>query len=179
MRHLAIVASVGFAVAFTTAEAQPRSVVSGRCSDGRVWTYESADLTRMLAELNAVRDDAGREPLRRHATLDRMAHTTSVDMACRNYFGHEAPGARTLKDKLKYVAGRDVPDWDRLAEVLGTSATPERQVERWLDSRSHRRAVLNDDHERVGIGLVRIARGSRYTTYWTVELMRERDGDAR
>lgn len=153
--------------------------VRGRCPDGREWTYRPADVVAMLGALNQARARAGRAPLTRHDVLDKMAHTTSVDMACRNYFGHDAPGAKTLKDKLKYVAGRDVPDWDRLAEVIGTSITADRQVERWLDSRSHRRAVLNGDHERVGIGLVRIAGGSRYTTYWTVEFMRERHSDAR
>jgi uncharacterized protein YkwD len=177
-RHLPVVASVLLAAAVTTADAQSRATTSGRCPDGRVWTYQPEDVTRMFAALNAARSAAGREPLRRHEVLDRMAHTTSVDMACRDYFGHQAPGARTLKDKLEYVAGRDAPAWDRLAEIIGTSDRPERQVERWLGSRSHRRALLNDDHERVGIGLVRI-KGSRYATYWTVEFMRERDDRSR
>lgn len=171
------VAALGVFVLSGTSAAQ---VVRGRCPDGREWTSRQADVEDMLGALNQARAARGRDPLVPHAVLDKMAHTMSVDMACRNYFGHEAPGAKTLKDKLNYVAGRNAaPDWDRLSEVLGTSPTAARQVERWLDSRSHRRAVLDGDHERVGIGLVRIARGSRYTTYWTVELMRERDTDGR
>lgn len=164
----AIAAVVGLAA---TSAAQD---VRGRCPDGREWSYRPADLVDMLGALNQVRARAGRAALVPHPILDKMAHTMSVDMACRDYFGHHAPGAPTLKDKLRHVAGPHAPSWDRLAEVIGTSATAERQVERWLGSRSHRRAVLNDDHERVGVGLVRINAGSRYTTYWTVEFMRER-----
>jgi uncharacterized protein YkwD len=149
--------------------------VRGRCPDGREWTSRPADVVHMFGVLNQVRASKGRDPLVRHAVLDKMAHTTSVDMACRDYVAHRAPGAKTLEDKLNYVAGGDVPDWERLSEVIGTSLTAERQVDRWLDSRSHRRAVLSKDLDRVGVGLVYIAQGSRYTTYWTVEFMRERD----
>ena len=31
--------------------------------------------------------------------------------------------------------------------------------------------VLEKEHDATGIGVVRIARGSRYTTYWAVEFM--------
>jgi uncharacterized protein YkwD len=150
----------------------------GRCPDGRTWTYQPAETSRMLGELNEVRRDARRPALRRHPTLDRMAQIHSVDMACRNYFNHRTPERRNLQEKFARASGGKGPEWDRLAEVIGTSPTAPRQVERWLSSRSHRRAVLERAHEQVGIGLVRIASGSRYTTYWTVELMRERRTDA-
>jgi uncharacterized protein YkwD len=148
--------------------------VRGRCPDGRVWTYDSADTSRMLSALNEVRRKARRPPLVRHATLDRMAQIHSADMACRNYFNHRTPERRGLKEKLARASAGRPPAFERLAEVIGTSDTPPRQVDRWLGSRSHRRAVLDGAHAQVGIGLVRIAKGSRYTTYWTVELMHER-----
>ena len=62
----------------------------------------------------------------------------------------------------------------RLAEILGTSSSALRQVRNWLDSRSHRQAMLDKAHDRVGVGLVRIARGERYRTYWAVEFVEER-----
>jgi uncharacterized protein YkwD len=150
----------------------------GRCPDGRAWTYDPAETARMLGELNAVRRKAGRAPLTRHPALDRMAQIHSVDMACRNYFNHRTPERYDLKEKLSRASAGKPPPWDRLAEVIGTSPTVPRQVERWLDSRGHRQAVLDREHDEVGIGLARIASGSRYTTYWTVNLMRERRTDA-
>ncbi|MEZ5294437.1 MAG: CAP domain-containing protein [Vicinamibacterales bacterium] len=131
----------------------------------------------MLRTLNQVRHDARRPPLARLPVLDAMAQAHSVDMACRDYFDHVTPERRRPKDRLKAMAGRSAPDWDRLAEVIGTSGTAARQVSRWLGSRAHKRAVLDGAHELVGIGLVRIDHGSHYTTYWTVELMHEHDAD--
>jgi uncharacterized protein YkwD len=96
-----------------------------------------------------------------------MAH--AADMACRNYFDHRNREREKLQDRYRRVAGREATDWQRLAEILGTSPTALRQVERWLDSRAHRDALLERKHDGAGIGLVRIARGSRYTTYWAVE----------
>lgn len=163
------------AVTGATARAvDAQEVLSGRCRDGRTWSMAAADTERMLAAINQVRSDAARTPLLRHPALDRMAQEHSIDMACNDYFDHRARTFEGLKEKLKRSAGRSAPDWDRLAEVIGTSPTAPRQVERWLGSRSHKRALLDEVHEWVGIGLVRIATGSKYTTYWTVDLMRER-----
>ncbi len=166
-----LVAALGLTTGLVTAEAE---IVSGRCADGRVWTTSLAAQGRMLGVLNEVRAGEARPPFLRHHVLDRMAFTHSVDMACRDYFDHRTPEHRGVREKLKRVADGQMPDWTRLAEVIGTSETPQRQVDRWLDSRPHRRALLEEQHESVGIGLVRIASGSRFTTYWTVELMTER-----
>ena len=165
-----LVAALGVTTGIVTEEA---TTVSGRCPDGRVWTTSVAGQGQMLGVLNEVRADAARLPLLRHVTLDRMALTHSIDMACRDYFDHRTPERRGISEKLQRVADGQPPDWARLAEVIGTSDSPNRQVERWLDSQPHRRALLEDQHASVGIGFVRIA-GSRYPTYWTVEFMTER-----
>lgn len=122
----------------------------------------------MLAELQRAR--GGRTRLVRSPLLDRMAMAHSIDMACRNFFDHRNPDRLKMQDRLRRAAEGPVPDWRRLAEVIGTSLTARRQIDRWLGSRSHRRAVLDKEHERVGIGFVRIA-GSRYPAYWTVEFL--------
>jgi uncharacterized protein YkwD len=140
----------------------------GTCRDGRSWSTSEPEQARMLQRLNAVRAAQRRQPLVRHAVLDRMALAHAADMACRNYVGHRNSAGDKLPARLDRVNDGSFDGWTRLAEVLGTSAAPERQVERWLDSRSHRRAVLQPEHDRVGIGVVRIA-GSKYSTYWAVE----------
>lgn len=145
--------------------------VTGRCPDGRVWTTSAAEQSHMLDLLNQVRKERRRPRLVRVAVLDRMAMAHAADMACRNYFDHRNRERENLKDRYARIAGRDAQEWDRLAEILGTSTTALRQVEVWLDSRSHRNALLERKHDGAGIGLVRIARGSRYTTYWAVEFV--------
>ncbi|MGE0360568.1 MAG: CAP domain-containing protein [Vicinamibacterales bacterium] len=144
--------------------------VNGRCPDGRAWTTSSAEQSHMLDLLNQVRGERRRPRLARVAVLDRMAMAHAADMACRNYFDHRNREREKLQDRYRRIAGRDAREWNRLAEILGTSTTALRQVEQWLDSRSHRNALLERRHDGAGIGLVRI-RGSRYATYWAVEFV--------
>lgn len=141
----------------------------GTCRDGRSWSTSEPEQARMFQRLNAVRSEQRRQPLLRHPVLDRMALAHAADMACRNFIAHRNSAGDKLPDRLDRVNDGSFTGWTRLAEVLGTSVAPERQVERWLDSRSHRRAVLQPEHDRVGIGVVHIA-GSKYSTYWAVEL---------
>lgn len=147
---------------------------SGRCRDGRIWTTSPSEQVRMLVLLNDVRRDEGRAGMLRQEVLDRMALAQAVDMACRDYFSHRNPERDSLEERLDQVDDGAVPRWSHLAEVLGTSVTADRQIDMWLRSRSHRRAVLERTHDRVGIASVRIDRGSRYTTYWAVEFLAQR-----
>lgn len=150
----------------------PPGSSTGTCRDGRSWTTSEPQHAEMLVQLNAARAQARRPPLVRHPILDRMALAHAADMACRNYVDHRNSSGDKLPARLDRVNDGSIGAWSRLAEVLGTSVTPARQVERWLDSRAHRRAVLQEEHEMAGIGLVRIA-GSKYATYWVVEFLSE------
>jgi len=148
----------------------PPGSETGTCRDGRTWTTSEPQHAQLLVALNAARADARRAPLVRHPVLDRMALAHAADMACRNYLGHRNSAGDYLPERLARVNDGSITAWQRLAEVLGTSVTPARQVEHWLGSRSHRRAVLQPQHELAGIGLVRIA-GSKYDQYWAVEFL--------
>jgi len=150
----------------------PPGSATGTCRDGRSWTTSEPQHARMLEALNAARRDERRAPLVRHPILDRMALAHAADMACRNFVGHRNSAGDHLPERLARVNDGSIPAWTRLAEVLGTSPTASRQVERWLGSRSHRRAVLNPDHDRVGIGVVTIT-GSTHDLFWAVEFLAE------
>lgn len=175
VQTIAICAIATAACATTTAPQArdafpPPGSVTGSCRDGRTWTTSEAGRAQMFDELNRVRAAAGRPALVRHPVLDTMALAHAADMACRNYVDHRNSAGERLPARLARANDGSVPPWTRLAEVLGTSVAPARQVERWLDSRSHRRAVLEREHDRVGIGLVTIA-GSKYDTYWVAEFL--------
>lgn len=142
----------------------------GTCRDGRRWSTSESQQAHMLERLNTVRAGEKRAPLERHPILDRMALAHAADMACRNYVNHRNSAGDKLPARLDRVNDGSIPGWTRLAEVLGTSVAPERQVERWMGSRPHRRAVLERAHEQVGIGVVWIA-GSRHPVYWAVEFL--------
>ena len=165
-------AVLGLTAGFTPGAAAIDDRVNGRCADGRVWTTAPVAQDQMLGLLNQARAAAARPPLTRVEVLDRMAMAHAADMACRNYFDHVNPERQTVQDRLARVNPGSRFTWHRLAEVIGTSATPQLQIKRWLNSRPHRRAVLEEEHDRVGIGLVRLA-GSRYGTYWAVDFAAE------
>ena len=148
--------------------------VNGRCPDGRAWTTSADEQRDMAGLLNQARSRQRRPPLDRLAVLDRIAMAHAADMACRNYFSHTNRERESLQKRYDRIAGGEAADWRRFAEILGTSPTAPRQLERWLDSRAHRNALLQEEHDGVGVGLVRIAKGSRYTTYWAVEFAGQR-----
>lgn len=150
------------------AQGPAQVATTGRCRDGRTWTTSASQQTLMLGLVNRARADAARPPVIRHAVLDRMAMAHAVDMACRDYFDHRNPERQKIEQRLRKVDDGTLGAWQHLAEVIGTSDAAARQLERWLGSRSHRRAVLLEDHDRVGVGMVRIT-GSKWDTYWVVE----------
>lgn len=148
-------------------EAAPEPA-SGRCRDGRTWTTSAGQQTAMLGLVNQARANAARPPVVRHPVLDCMAMAHAVDMACRDYFDHRNPERQKLEQRLRKVDDGTLGAWQHLAEVIGTSDAANRQLERWLDSRSHKRALLLEEHDRVGVAMVRIT-GSKWDTYWVVE----------
>ena len=152
----------------------PTPPATGVCPDGRAWVTSDAEQTYIFGLINSVRAERARPPVQRLRSLDRMAMAHAVDMACRNYFDHLNPERQPLADRLRLAAGREAPDWRELAEILGTSSSALRQVRNWLESRSHRQAMLQEDLDRAGVGLVRIARGQRAATFWAVEFVAER-----
>jgi uncharacterized protein YkwD len=145
--------------------------VTGTCRDGRAWVTSDAEQTHMLGLINTTRADHARRPLPRVPALDRMAMAHAVDMACRRYFAHVNPERQALADRFALSAGVGAPIWRELAEILGTSSTAPRQVRNWLDSRSHRGALLQAGHDGMGVGLVRVAHGERVATFWAVEFL--------
>ncbi|MCC6988427.1 MAG: CAP domain-containing protein [Acidobacteria bacterium] len=179
VRRVALAAVLGAMVGAACASASQRRDAwpppgsdTGTCRDGRSWTTSEPEQARMLEALNTARGNERRRPLVRHPILDRMALAHAADMACRNYVDHRNSAGDHLPERLARVNDGSIAAWDRLAEVLGTSVAPARQVERWLGSRPHRRAVLQAEHERVGIGVAHIA-GSKHSTYWAVEFLAE------
>jgi uncharacterized protein YkwD len=151
------------------ATVEPQAPVGGRCPDGWVWTTSFDEQAEMLVLLNQARLAQRLPPLVRVAVLDRMAMAHAADMACRSYFSHGNPEGESLEDRYARAAGDEASDWLRLAEILGTSPTAPLQLQGWLDSPSHRKALLEPAHNGAGIGLVRIARGSRTVAFWAVE----------
>ncbi len=111
---------------------------------------DAAAETRMLAEINAVRERDGLRPLVMDQQLRDVARAHSRDMYRRDYFSHVTPDGLTAFDRLQaadvrfLAAGENIafaPDVDSAEASL-------------LASPEHRANILAPDYVRVGIGVI-------------------------
>ena len=104
----------------------------------------------VLPELNALRADAGRAPLRYSDRLERIARLHAEDMARNGFFAHEGSNGSTLGDRASsmgygfcFIAENIAKGQRTRAEVMSS----------WEESRGHRRNML--DKRATEIGLAR------------------------
>jgi uncharacterized protein YkwD len=97
--------------------------------------------------MNAARASHGLPPLRLDRKLTRAARAHSADMLRRGYFAHGrvAPRLRAFHVRAPSVG-------ENLAWGIGSMATAESVVARWLASPRHRAILLRRGFRRVGIG---------------------------
>jgi uncharacterized protein YkwD len=112
--------------------------------------------------------------------LSRIARAHSLDMATRDFFDHVTPEGKTpsdrgdaggfpcrrdlpdgsyaiglaenlfqnnLYDRVMFVDGKPSFAWNSLEHIAATT------VQGWMDSRGHRRNILDRSHDRSGIGI--------------------------
>ena len=152
--------AIGFLIGFWIALAvSPMTIELARADD----TAESqfADLeTRLLAEINAVRERHHLIPLRRSRDLDRVAIRHSTDMARRNYLSHHSPEGTNPVDR---ISRSGLSGFTLAAENLGKTnrRDPNREiVDNWLASPDHRQNLLTPPFNTTGIGIARASDGS-------------------
>jgi uncharacterized protein YkwD len=97
--------------------------------------------------------------LRVDERLVAAAQGHSADMAERDYFDHDSPEGDGPGDR---TAAEGYTEWSGENVALGY-ATAEAVMEGWMDSKGHRRNILNCDSVAIGVGAVDSDRG----IYWT------------
>jgi uncharacterized protein YkwD len=115
--------------------------------------------TGLMCEINDERHAWGRNALRPQRNLDRAAGSHASDMVANGYFGHTAPDGDTLADRLDQA--NFIPSSDRwragenLAAGDGPMGSPAAIVSAWMNSREHRRNLLDPGYTMAGIGVTR------------------------
>lgn len=100
--------------------------------------------------VNATRAEYGYSALERDTEADEVAYYHSADMAENNYFDHDAPDGRTLKDRL--INGS--VDFTLAGENIATGHTsPIFAHHSLMNSPAHRVNVLNDQFNYLGVGI--------------------------
>lgn len=128
---------------------------------------------RLLEDINRIRVQNGRKPLRLDKRTAHVARARSHDMAAKRYFAHVEPDG----DNAKRILGRRDIGASEVTENIGHTvgltlrAGSNRMARWWYHSPPHRKQMLAKDINYVGIGVAR--RGSRFT--YTAIFTRSRD----
>jgi|GEM_PF-4869304 len=110
--------------------------------------------------INKEREKHGLEALDWDTGLAAVALAHSTDMSDRGFFNHYNPDGKSPTDRIragglvfKYVG-------ENIARGYGTA---ESVVAAWMDSATHRSAILSEKATHMGVGV--------YNRYWTVNFM--------
>jgi uncharacterized protein YkwD len=161
LRRTPIGLAVLVAVSSVIGLAHPHAVLAW--DDG---AYSSASERQLVALTNRSRASAGRRSLRVDGALTSIARWRSKDMSQRDYFSHDIPGYGNVFKRMDAkgycykVAGENIgwntyPDDEATAAIHGM----------FMDSSGHRRNILEQDWEVIGVGAYKGADGKKL---WTV-----------
>lgn len=124
--------------------------------------------SKILELTNAEREKNGLNPLKWDNSLAELAKEHCEDMINRDYFAHNTPEGKTPFDRMKESG---ISYWSAGENIAAGQYSPEKAFEEWLKSPSHKRNILNDDFEYLGVGVVK---GGTYGIYWAQEFARFR-----
>jgi uncharacterized protein YkwD len=107
----------------------------------------------MLARVNDIRRRFGLPAMRRSPLLDRLSQEHAEDMLARSYSGHRTPEGLGPSDRA-WAAGYG----EGIGEGIGENIVEQRfsvasALEAWLDSREHRRNILDPGCREMGLGV--------------------------
>lgn len=110
----------------------------------------------VLTLVNEIRDRAALPILSVHPALETSAQLYAKEMHDGGFFGHESPGGKTLSDRMRqsgyynpffierYLLGENLAKGQRTATEV---------VSHWMESPSHRQAILNGTFTDAGVGV--------------------------
>lgn len=119
-------------------------------SEGDWVRIEAGQEKQILDITNAIRSRHELQLLEWDEKTAEVAYAHSKDMAIEDYFSHESEKYGDLSERLKAA--------DILYEVAGENIAANYTdapavVEGWLNSESHREALLNEDFSHLGVGV--------------------------
>lgn len=104
----------------------------------------------MLARVNAARKKAGAQPLRSNSKLDLAAQRHAEDMLTRNYFAHENPEKKSVRERASATGY----EWQRIGENIAEGQfSVDEVMDTWMNSPGHRKNILEPDFKELGVGL--------------------------
>jgi uncharacterized protein YkwD len=115
---------------------------------------------------NALRAKRRLPPLAREERLERAAREFAAFMARREEFGHEADG-RTPTERARAAGYRDCMVSENIGyqmrtTPIGPAELAERLMSGWIASAGHRRNLLDEEAQEIGVAVAHSEETSRY-----------------
>lgn len=110
----------------------------------------SEEETRTLDLINEYRKQNGLKELKPFSEIQYVAKIKAEDLVNNEYFSHNSPILGTPFQMLK----NNGVTYKIAGENLAGSTTPEKAVEAWINSPSHRDNILEDRFEYTGIYVI-------------------------
>lgn len=116
----------------------------------------------VLSLVNAARKNAGLPALKRNAALERSAQTYADHMHADGFFGHTDPAGQTLRNRIDAVSYYDrsfssdcqcIKGYALGENLARGQRSAEEAVKAWMESPSHRDAILGSDFTDLGVGV--------------------------
>jgi uncharacterized protein YkwD len=169
-RRAVRVASIGIAIGVCGALATRVNTFHGYggapTQDEGLRSAVTAQELQILKLVNDERIRAGAQPLQFSPRLLAATRRHSVDMAMRDYLGHDGPNGDTPADRARMVG----LGYQELAEnlysdtVADIAELPARVVKGWLQSPAHRDNLLSQRFEASAVGIGKNSAGKFYIT---------------
>jgi uncharacterized protein YkwD len=147
----------GYRYSFFEEPEVTRFVTVGSAIDrtNHIYALQIFDLT------NVIRHRFGLPLLDWHQSLSQVASAHSMDMSRNNFFSHVSPATGSPHDRIQSggighrVAGENI--------AAGQADAAEAVMD-WMNSLGHRRAILRDTFQHLGVGVAGTRETSRYYT---------------
>ncbi|NUP81338.1 MAG: CAP domain-containing protein [Nonomuraea sp.] len=114
---------------------------------------------RVVALTNIARAEHGCGPLRVDSRLGRSARQHSLEMARTGQLAHNSPNGASPWDRMDRAGYH----WGAAENIGNGYSTPEQAVRGWLDSRDHRRNILDCTLKAIGVGVASGTNGPWWT----------------
>ena len=111
----------------------------------------SEDEQKALDLVNEYRTENGLNELKPFSELQKVAKLKAEDLVNNKYFAHVSP---TLGTPFEMLKNNEI-DYKIAGENLAGSPTPEKAVEAWINSTSHRENILEERFEYTGIYVIK------------------------
>ena len=137
--------------------------------------YQDRYDSKILELVNAERAKHGLSQLKVNQKLDQVSDAYAQRLGDGDFYSHTDPDTQTKPWDRARDAGYE--HWETVGENLGFGyRTPETAVEGWMNSPSHRAAILHEDFTHAGIGYYYMSNDtgvSNWTHYWVLNFSTE------